>query len=199
MVVLHSFDNLDRLRERDGVENLSIDNNDYKEGTGALVIKGDAVSRYTEVYCDISDILPDGTFAEELKLWLKALDSPYNFEIGVYAPDRNNRWSIWTSNEFLDKWYQKKLQFPSDFDIIGNPDIKNITTLLMAFSNESAQRTWKVDFAEMLQSVIQHYLTVVSTPADIPIKIDGAEAGTTPTSIQLIEGEHTIELPEEVE
>jgi hypothetical protein len=199
VTILHSCDDLDGIRIRGGVENLLIDSSDFKEGAGALVIVGDASSRYAEVYCDIKDVLSNWSAVKELTLWLKALDSRYNFEIGVCAPERDNRWGLWTSNEALNVWEQKKIKFPSEFGVVGNPDIANVTTLILAFSNEGAQRTWKVDLIEALVSIIQHNLMFNSNPISVPIMFDGAPAGDTPITLQAAEGEHVIEVPPEVE
>jgi len=197
MTVLNSCDTLDRFRIRDGVSELTIDSSDFKEGIGSLLIKGDTEGRYAEVYCNISPILSNWTTVQELKLWLEALDSIYNIEIGIYAPDRDNRWGLWTSIEALNVWKQKTLQFPSDFGVVGTPDITNVTTLLLAFSNEGAQRRWKVDLIETLQA-LTHLLTIESSPSGVPITVNGASVGNAPITLEATKGEHVIDVPPEV-
>jgi len=200
MTVLNNCDSLSAFRIRGGVSELTIDSSDFKEGTGSLLIKGDAEGRYAEVYCDISTILSNWTTVQELKLWLEALDSRYNFEVGIYAPDRGNRWGLWTSIEALNVWGQKTLMFPSDFGVVGTPDITNVTTLLLAFSNEGAQRRWKVDLIETLEAeILTHLLTIQSSPiSGVPITVNGASAGNSPITLDVTEGEHSIQVPLEV-
>jgi len=193
MTVLHNCDTLDRFRIRGGVTELIIEN-------GSLLIQGNAESRYAEVYCDIGDILSNWTRVQELQLMLEALDLRYNFEVGILAPDRDNRWGLWTSNEVINVWEQKTFQFPSAFGVVGSPDITNVTSLILAFSNEGAQRRWRVDSIEPLEAeILTHLLTIQSSPiSGVPITVNGASAGNSPITLDVTEEEHSIQVPLEV-
>lgn len=194
-MIVHNCDDLSNLRIRGGVASLINDFADFQEGIASLSITGDLTSTLSEIILDVSGVMPDWTKVTALTVPLKALDSIYNFEISIYAPDRDNRLRLFTSVSALNIWEVKTFSFPGDFEVLGLPDLSNITMILFGFRNDATGKTWKIDAVEVI--VPEHMLSVNTTPITGIEFILGGQNMKTPWSGILAEGTYVVTVPYE--
>lgn len=80
------------------------------------------------------------------------------------------------------------------------PDLSNILEQNIIYENHNAARIVKLDLIEVKPLTATHTLTIESSPIiGMPVTLDGLPVGNTPISLIIIEGDHIVIVPSEVE
>jgi hypothetical protein len=130
-------------------------------------------------------------------------DLKYNYKDGIPWPWQPEQaqgfYDIW--KKYSQNWTQHRWQIGSEYGggsawgFFASVDTPNVGDYTLAPSGELMRQ----NFSLLPPPPGSHNLKIIASQPGIPVWVDGIKVGKTPVGLALIEGQHEVTVPEEIE